>query len=488
MNMRAGLYARVSREEQTQGYSIEVQLEAMRRFCKERGWTIVAEFVEPGHTATVRNRPVFNEALRKCQQGEIDVLVTHQLDRFYRNLRLQLETLSQLGKWGVHYVSVTEQIDYTTPEGLLFMSMLGAFNEYFSKALSAKARRGKLARARSGLSNSPVPPVGYKKVEGQEVFVADEEAAPGVKRAFELYATGSYSYLGLALQLAAEGWPGGSRGKGAWTEKTANVALHNRFYIGEVKYTNPATGQVRWFPGRHEPLIDQELWDRAQAVRVARMTARQPDTKHDYLLRGLLYCNACHNPLYSETHDTGHWRNRYYRDPADRRGQDCPYAGRTIRVAVLDQQVEAIVTRLQLPSDWQEQIVSLANTDRDVKAVKRKRQRLQGKLQRLRFLFLEGDMSQEEYQERRDNLREKLRSLPVSMETSLVEAGKYLESLGALWQAATIAQRHELLKGMIERIEVDVGQQQVVSIVPYPEFREVWKTTGMEESNGRFYP
>jgi len=488
MRLRAGLYARVSTEEQIHGYSIEVQLDAMRRFCKERDWTIEAEYIEPGHTATVKERTVFTKLLADCQAGRIDVLITHQLDRFYRNLRLQLETLGQLGQWGVRYVSVTEQIDYTTPEGLLFMSMLGAFNEYFSKALSAKVRRGKLARARSGLSNSPYPPIGYKRVKGSDVYMIDEETAPGVIRAFELYSTGQYSYLKLAMKLASEGYPSGPKGKGVWTERTAITVFRSRFYIGEVRYKDPATGEIIWFPGKHKPLISQELWDKVQEIKATRAYARQPNTKRTYLLQGLLRCSNCGNPLYSETHTFRNWMHSYYRDSAHRKGELCPYGDKTIRVTILDKQVEAIVTRLHLPSDWQEQIVTLANADRDAEEIQRKRQRLYRKLSRLRFLFLEGDMGQEDYRAERDKILSQIQALPVSTETSMIEAGEYLESLGTLWQAATTAQRHELLKGMIEHIEVDVGRERIVSISPYPEFREVWKTTGLEERNGKFYP
>lgn len=99
--MRAGLYARVSREEQAEGYSLDAQLEAMRRFCKERGWAVIREYTEEGYTGTVTDRPAFTEALDDCEAGRLDILLTHQLDRFYRNLALQLETLGKLGRWGV---------------------------------------------------------------------------------------------------------------------------------------------------------------------------------------------------------------------------------------------------------------------------------------------------------------------------------------------------------------------------------------------------
>ena len=135
--VRAGLYARVSTKEQAEeGYSIEQQFESMRRLCQDRGWRVVAEFEDPGVSGRTSNRPAFQEALKVCEQGALDVLVTHRLDRFYRNLRQQLNTLGKLGEWGVGYVSVIEQIDYSTPEGKLFMQMVGGFNEFYSANLA----------------------------------------------------------------------------------------------------------------------------------------------------------------------------------------------------------------------------------------------------------------------------------------------------------------------------------------------------------------
>jgi len=218
--MRAGLYARVSSEEQAEGYSIDEQLEAMRRFCKERGWTVVAEYVEPGYSGTVMDRPVFAQVLADCEAGKLDILLTHQLDRFYRNLQLQLETLGQLGKWGVGYLSVTEQIDYSTPQGMLFLSMLGAFNEYYVANLRRETKKGKRGRAKKGLNNASQPAYGYVRDEETGKDVIDPKAAEVVVLAFESYATGLYSDIGVARLLNRKGYkPSGRAKSGKWTRE-----------------------------------------------------------------------------------------------------------------------------------------------------------------------------------------------------------------------------------------------------------------------------
>jgi site-specific DNA recombinase len=202
--VRAANYARVSREDQLEGYSIEAQLEAMRRFCKERDWTIVAEYVEPGFTARTDQRPVFLEVMAACERKEMDVLVTHKLDRAYRSLLDQLNRLSQLASWGITYVSVVEQIDYTTPHGRMFMAMLGALNQYFSDNLGLEVRKGKVQRARAGKSNFSTTPYAYLHNERGE-DVPDPDLAPAVTLAFETYATGQYTDQEIADLLNQRG-------------------------------------------------------------------------------------------------------------------------------------------------------------------------------------------------------------------------------------------------------------------------------------------
>ena len=54
------------------------------------------------------------------------------MDRWARNLRVMLEGVSILGEHGVGLVSITENIDYSTPQGRLLVQMLGSFAQFFS--------------------------------------------------------------------------------------------------------------------------------------------------------------------------------------------------------------------------------------------------------------------------------------------------------------------------------------------------------------------
>ena len=133
--MKAALYARVSSEEQVEGYSIDAQRRAFQSHCKEKGWIPAHEYIEEGKSAwtdNVEKRPMFKQMIADALAGEFDVLVVHQVDRFSRQLRITLEYFEKLSKAGVGFVSVNQQIDYTTPEGRAFLGMSGIFAQFSS--------------------------------------------------------------------------------------------------------------------------------------------------------------------------------------------------------------------------------------------------------------------------------------------------------------------------------------------------------------------
>ena len=165
--MRAAGYIRVSDEDQIDGYSLDAQRWAFVEFCRQKGWEIAETYSEEGRSAWVESiakRPTFRQMLEDAQARKFDVVVTHTLDRFSRNLRVMLDAFHTFVRNDVTFVSITQEIDYSTPEGKLFMTMLGAFAQYFSDALSGHTKKGMKERAQQGLFNGE-PPFGYQRCD-----------------------------------------------------------------------------------------------------------------------------------------------------------------------------------------------------------------------------------------------------------------------------------------------------------------------------------
>ncbi len=138
--MKAVGYLRVSDVSQIDGHSLDAQERLFRELCKNRGWEAVRVYREEGrsaHVEAIARRPVFRQLLEDAGRNVFDVVVIHTLDRWSRNQRVMLESLAILAKHNASLVSITENIDYSTPQGKLFTQMLGSFAEYFSAALGS---------------------------------------------------------------------------------------------------------------------------------------------------------------------------------------------------------------------------------------------------------------------------------------------------------------------------------------------------------------
>ena len=290
--IRAALYARVSSEEQVEGYSLDAQRRAFQTLVQGRGWTGGLEYLEKGksaHNDDIRKRPKFKEAIDEALAGNYDVLVVHKIDRFARKLRITLEYFENLGKAGVGFVSVQEQIDYSTPSGKLMLVVQGGLAEFYSDNLSQEVKKGLAERKAQGLYNGALSFGAAKGDDG--VPVPDPGTYPGLKKAFDLAAQGKTDSE-IARALNADGHRiVGPRGNRSFGTSSVLGIINNRFYLGYLP-----DGKGGWLKGRHDAFIDQSVWYQAQAMRRRRRTsthAKCPSGKRVNALTRITYCWHC---------------------------------------------------------------------------------------------------------------------------------------------------------------------------------------------------
>jgi DNA invertase Pin-like site-specific DNA recombinase len=351
---RAVVYTRVSTEEQATDdhYSLDQQHKAIEVYCASRGWEIVRWYADEGVSAKtddINKRTGFKAMVDDLLAGNVpaNVVVTHMLDRFARNVALALNTLKDLADRGILYSSVTESdFDYTDPDKRLHLQILCMFAEYFSAKLAQHTKKGKKGRAEAGLPNG-IAPYGYrtpaatadqKKGRGGPKRVPEEEEA--VRLAFELYATGQYGDAKIAHALNDRGYrirskwhPDGWR----FTKDTVSAMLLNCFYAGWVvqltergtSWTNRSkiAPKIR---GLHEPIIAQELYDQVQRVRAQR-APQEPDgtgrrggarrqQHHAYIASGIARGQKCGMRLRAQGAAR---RQPHYRCSWHERGGEC---------------------------------------------------------------------------------------------------------------------------------------------------------------------
>ena len=152
--MRAGIYLRVSSEEQVEGFSLDAQRRALREFCDGKGWVVAEEYADEGRSARsdqLEKRPAFKRLMEDVEAGLLHVVVVHKLDRFARNIRVTFEQFEVLRRHDVAFVSLSEQMDFSSPIGKVILATLAAFAQYYSDNLSHETKKGKAERKAQGL-------------------------------------------------------------------------------------------------------------------------------------------------------------------------------------------------------------------------------------------------------------------------------------------------------------------------------------------------
>ncbi|GAA5102878.1 hypothetical protein GCM10025762_02850 [Haloechinothrix salitolerans] len=299
---RAVIYLRVSsasqvkRDYDPEGISIPAQRKACLRKAEELGVTVIDEYVEPGRSATeMSKREAFQRMLARVRaQGDIDYIIVYMLARMARNRYDDAIVMADLRKRGVTLVSATESID-DTPVGQLMHGILATFNEYQSRQQGDDIAYKMAQKARNGGTIGRAP-LGYlnhiDRSEGREIrtIILDAERAPFVQLGFELFATGDYTLEELSDELYDRGLRTRPTAKHPAKKVSINKLsqmLRDRYYIGYVTY------QGEEFPGRHEPLIDEDLFDRVQDILDGRTAANERRRVHHHYLKGSLFCGRC---------------------------------------------------------------------------------------------------------------------------------------------------------------------------------------------------
>jgi DNA invertase Pin-like site-specific DNA recombinase len=135
------------------GHSLDAQERLFYELCKNRGWESVKVYREEGrsaHVEAIARRPVFRKLLDDACRHEFDVVVVHTFDRWSRNLKVAMESLSILGNHDIGLISITENIDYSTPMGKFVTRMLGSLAELSSDNLGTHVSKGLEQRAVEG--------------------------------------------------------------------------------------------------------------------------------------------------------------------------------------------------------------------------------------------------------------------------------------------------------------------------------------------------
>lgn len=434
-------YYRRSKADKKRKVSIELQRAEFERWLSENpGWTALPAGIDDGKSAfeeRPERRPEFKALMDSARAREFQAIWVYMYDRFSRKLALSAPFLEELDRLGIRVISATEPEDWESRA----QASLDA--EKFSRRLSKRMQGVKYFQAQQGLWVGAVP-FGYDRVDGKLVPNSD---AWIVTLIFELYATNRYAIMDLVDELKARGLQnhniccnddepydfGGS---------SIRQILIKRAYLGEV-----VCGSIT-VPNAHPPLVDQETWETAQAIRMeraktrGRVTVQAPDRG---IMASIARCALCGGSLWHAKSGKG---VRTYKCGRRQRYHACD--AREVNTDIVDRYMLHILARLHLPDDWQRQALALIQPSAppprpDVTAIERE-------LRLLRAEFIDGTMAPEVYRAREAKLRAMLAPVPPAPIVDMGRAAAILADLPRLIADATADEQRALVRTIFSAV------------------------------------
>jgi site-specific DNA recombinase len=442
-------YIRVSRRAGREGESFispELQRKKIADWANLHDVEILEWWEEIDQSGAKVDRPLFQQALARCEAGESGGIVVAKLDRFARSAVDALSAIRRLNDAGARLVSVEDNFDGSTPMGRFAIGILTLIAELELERIKENWSAAVSGAVERGIHISARPPTGYKRDEKGRL-IRDEPAASAITELFRRRARGD-SIRMLASWLDEQGIRPAT-GNPHWSTTGVTQLLHNPVYLGQAR-----SGQYT-LDGAHEALVSRADFDAAQATRTLLKT-RDGSIASKALLGGLIRCAGCGHTLKiagSTSKKTGERYPVYY--CTGRYAKGVCRARATIRASHVDQYVEEqvlaalrseggpIATAVQASQEIEQaaQAVSEAEHELDLFIGNPKLLSVLGEQK-----FLEGvEVRQRELDEARQRLAE-LRS--KSALASELADGELLEA----WPTLALAERRRLLHGLLDRV------------------------------------
>lgn len=324
-NYKAGIYVRLSRDDERAGesLSIENQKTMLKKYVSEQGWEIYDVYVDDGVSGTTFEREGVQRLLDDAKAGIINLIIVKDLSRFGRNYIQVGQYIDYIfPMFNIRFIALSDNIDTANKDttAMDMMPITNVFNEWYASNTSKKIRAVHYANAKAGRNNMSHAPFGYLIGNDEKrSLVIDEVPAKVVRRIFELRAKGIRPGQ-IAILLNNEGviTPHDYKvkkfnGKYAsvkvfhlWSSVAVSRILKNPAYIGKlalhrvttVSYKNHKPiyrPEEEWAvtENAHEAIISKELWDRVREAEEAVSQGKRTKRGYTHPLSGFLFCADC---------------------------------------------------------------------------------------------------------------------------------------------------------------------------------------------------
>lgn len=399
-----------------------VQKEAGEAKAAElRATPILFSDVQGHNSGKSDKRVAYQAALRYARENanRVKYFIVYRYNRAVRNVKLLLELVDTLAQLNIKLVSCLDNIDVTSAQGRMMLTMLAAADEYQPNENSEQRKatideiRRKRGRHYGGI------PFGCLRIrqDNDIMLVPSASLQPNgtdhdaLVRLYEIYATDRLSFRKTADALNTEGWRFRDRQKKLRLFDSNDVrrAICNHWtYAGLLTIGNSSKVKVEVIKAKHSPILSSKL-TRAAAARWAKASQNKKGRGGHrrapavYPLTGILYC-ACGNKLTGSGRTHHNDSLRYYghrvRCPNDYQG--------SISSRKADDMVRKKLATLKFPRTdhklTDEKALAILRREMIGDTDDTERARLTAGLERLKDLYITGDITRDEYNRRKTEL------------------------------------------------------------------------------------
>ena len=363
--LRVAAYCRVSTNDEDQLNSYRSQVTYYTELIKKKDdWLFAGIYADEGITGTqVAKREEFQRLINDCMNGEVDMVITKSISRFARNTLDTLKYVRMLKERNIAVFFEEENINTLTMDGELLLVVLSSVAQQEVENISANVKKGLKMKMQRGEMVGFQGCLGYDYDPVSKTISVNEEEAEIVRYIFRRYIEGAGGSV-ISKELRNLGYKT-KRGGTAWPESTVIGIIKNEKYKGDLlmgktftvdpiskrRLTNFGEEDRYYLADHHEPIVSEEVFEKAQEILHRRSNPRKTDGgkreifTRKYAFSCLIKCGFCGGTLTRRCWHSGttHSKVVWQCVEATKGGKKfCPDCGRYLPYCVCsDKQIES---------------------------------------------------------------------------------------------------------------------------------------------------
>jgi len=464
---RVGVWVRVSTDMQVEAESPDHHEKRGRYYAEARGWHVAEIYrLEAQSGKSVMALPETQRMIEDVKRGHITGLIFSKLARLARNTKELLEFADMFRACDADLISLQESIDTSTPAGRLFYTMIAAMAQWEREEIAERVAASVPIRAKLGKPLGGAAPFGYRW-ENRDL-VPDEKEAPVRRLMYELFLVHQRKKtVANLLNSAGHRTRNGSR----FSDTTVDRLLRDTTAKGirRANYTKSLGEKKHWvYKPKEEwieipiqPIVDAEMWERANAILHQRRTTRKtPSRRAVQLFAGIAFCH-CGGKM---------------RVPSNNQKYDCPKCHNKIATVDLEE-----IFHLQLKNFFfsPDEILSyLKSADDTIRvkeellvSLKKEQTKIQVEMKKIYQLYIEDQITAEGFGNSYKPLEHRLKEIETKLpelqgdvdflkiqHISRDEILSEFRSLYERWKTLTSEEKRVVVEHSVERISVGADE------------------------------